>query len=286
MLMRRFLTSLACGNQVLDLASPVVMSILNITPDSFYEASRLGKNQDQILHLAGNMLEDGAKILDVGGMSTRPGAIEIPVEEELNRVIPVIEALKRSFPEAILSVDTYRSEVALAAIHAGASMINDISGGSLDPGMVDLLGNHKVAYVMMHMKGKPSDMQSHTGYENLMGDIISYFVNKLRMLKQKGIHDIVIDPGFGFSKTIEQNFELIGQLDLLQFLEKPVMIGLSRKSSLSKSIGRSAEDTLEATTALHMAALERGASILRVHDVRPAIDAIAIFNKLQGSKKH
>jgi len=286
MLMRKFSHTLRCGKQLLDLSSPVVMSILNITPDSFYAPSRIRMKTDHLVDIAGQMLEDGAKILDVGGMSSRPGAPEIDLQEELNRVVPAIEALRDSFPEAILSVDTYRSEVAIMAIKAGATMINDVSGGSLDPGMIDLLASRQVPYVLMHMKGMPSDMQSHADYHDLIGEIVKYFVNKLRILHHRGVRDIIIDPGFGFSKTMEQNFQIINQLEVFQFLECPVMIGLSRKSSLSQTIGRPVEETLDATTALHMVALQLGVSILRVHDVKPAMDAIAVFAKLQGIKNH
>jgi len=286
MLMGKFSHTLRRGKQLLDLSSPVVMSILNITPDSFYTPSRIRLTSDDIVDKAGQMLEDGAKILDVGGMSSRPGAPEIDLQEELNRVIPAIDALKAFFPEAIISVDTYRTAVAIKAIKAGATMINNISGGSLDPGMIDLLASHQVPYVLMHMRGMPSDMQSHTDYHDLIDDIVKYFVNKLRILHQRGIRDIIIDPGFGFSKTMEQNFQIINQLEVFQILECPIMIGLSRKSTLSQAIGRPVEETLDATTALHMVALQHGASILRVHDVKPAMDAIAVFTKLLGAKFH
>ncbi|MBK9983997.1 MAG: dihydropteroate synthase [Saprospiraceae bacterium] len=262
------------------------MSILNITPDSFFAPSRTGISGGELIDRAGRMLEEGAKILDVGGMSSRPGAKEIGSQEELDRVIPAVEVLHNSFPEAIISVDSYRSEVAGQAIHAGATMVNDISGGSLDPGMIDLLASSEVAYVMMHMRGNPADMQTYTDYDDLIRDLVSYFVNKLRIFHHRGIRDIIIDPGFGFSKTVNQNFEIIRQLRILNILECPVLIGLSRKSSLGQVIKRPVEETLFATTALHMAALEGGASILRVHDVKPAMDAIAIFNKLQEAKNH
>ncbi|MFZ1677278.1 MAG: dihydropteroate synthase [Saprospiraceae bacterium] len=278
--------SVRCGQILLDLTTPVVMSILNITPDSFYVPSRTGDPGGELIDIAGRMLEDGAKILDVGGMSSRPGAIEIELREEADRVIPAIEELHASFPEAVISVDTYRSEVADLAINAGATMVNDISGGSLDPRMIDVLASSKAAYVMMHMRGKPADMQTHTIYEDLTRDLVSYFVNKLRIFHQRGIRDIILDPGFGFSKTVDQNFQIIRLLEILNFLECPILIGLSRKSSLSQVIHRPVEETLFATTALHMAALEGGATILRVHDVKPAMDAIAIFNKLQEAKNH
>ncbi len=286
MLMKNFSHTLRCGTRLIDISSPIVMGILNITPDSFYTPSRIKKSSDQIVEIAGQMLEDGAAILDIGGMSSRPGAVEIDLNEEIDRVVPAIETLKASFPDAIISVDTYRATVAKKALYAGATMINDISGGELDKGMIDVLSAHQVAYVLMHMRGNPSQMQALTEYRDLISDIIKYFVNKLRTLHQRNIRDIVIDPGFGFAKTMEQNYDLINHLSVFRFLDCPVMIGLSRKSTLSQTIDRPIEETLNATTALHMAALQNGASILRVHDIRPAMDAIAVFNKLQGDKIH
>ncbi|MEP6646223.1 MAG: dihydropteroate synthase [Saprospiraceae bacterium] len=262
------------------------MSILNVTPDSFYAPSRTGNSAEEIVERAGRMLQDGAKILDIGGISSRPGAIEIELQEEIDRVIPPIHMLKKAFPEVIISIDTYRSAVAELAIKAGATMVNDISGGTLDPDMIGVLASQKSAFVLMHMRGKPAVMQNLTHYNGLISEVTSYFVNKLRILHQYDIREIILDPGFGFSKTVEQNFQLVNHLRTFRFLECPVLIGLSRKSSLSQVVGRPSEETLDATTALHMVALENGASILRVHDVKPAMDAIAIFNKLQEAKNH
>jgi len=284
--MEKISHTLRCGDKIIDVSSPLVMSILNVTPDSFYGPSRIELKSGALIDVAGKMLEDGAGILDIGGMSSRPGAVEIEPAEELDRVIPAIESIRQAYPDAIISVDTYRSEVGRAAITAGAGMINDISGGSLDPSMIDVITDHPVAYVLMHMRGTPATMQSDTHYNDLISEIVKYFVNKLRTLHHRGIRDIIIDPGFGFSKTMDQNFQLIDQLGVFRFLECPVMIGLSRKSSLSQAIGRPVEETLYATTALHMVALEQGATILRVHDVKPAVDAIAIYSKLQRDKKH
>ena len=286
MLISKILTPLRCGNRLLDLSRPVVACIINVTPDSFFPASRMGYSLDETIDFAGKMLLEGASILDVGGMSTRPGAEEIPVSEELDRVIPVIEKISNLFPEAIISADTYRSEVAERAIQAGATIINDISGGNLDERMFDVVARHEVAYVLMHMKGRPSDMQMHTDYQDIITDLLKYFVNKLSELHHKGVRDIIIDPGFGFSKTMEQNYTIIRELGLFRFLECPIMVGVSRKSTLSKTINRAVEETLAATTALHMAALQNGASILRVHDVRAAMDAIAVYNKLTEEKNH
>lgn len=286
MLINQTLTSLRCGNHLLDMSSPVVMSVLNVTPDSFYIPSRSPSDLEKTLEIASQMALDGAKIIDIGGLSSRPGAIETSVSEEIDRVVPVIEHLVRNLPSVIISVDTYRSEVAKEAIQAGASMVNDISGGSLDERMWEVVSQNPVSYVLMHMRGNPANMQTMTEYQDIISDLLKYFVNKLRLLHRLGIKDILIDPGFGFSKTMEQNYQIIDQLNVFRFLGYPVMIGVSRKSSLSKTIGRSAEDALDATTALHMAALMKGASILRVHDVKPAIDAIAIYHKLHEAKNH
>ncbi len=286
MLMPGSLTSIRCGNHLLDLSVPVVMGVINVTPDSFYGASRVGPGKDQIVDIAGKMLESGAAILDIGGMSSRPGSSPVDPGEEADRVVPVIEMLMAHFPAAIVSVDTYRASVAKTSILSGATIVNDISGGTVDPDMWDVVTTHKVAYCLMHMRGTPSDMQSQTEYQDLISDLLKYFVNKLTELHRLGIRDIIIDPGFGFAKTMEQNYHIIQHLDVFRMLGYPVMIGISRKSTLSKTINRPAEETLSATTALHMAALQKGASILRVHDVQPAMDAIAVYVKLRDQQIH
>jgi dihydropteroate synthase len=275
--------SLRCGNQLIELKTPVVMGILNVTPDSFYAGSRVNNSIDSALKYAEKMLEEGARILDVGGMSTRPGAGAITVDEEVDRVVPVIKHLSQSFPQAIISVDTYRAKVAEESIKAGATIVNDISGGQLDEAILDVVAKYNAAYVLMHMRGTPADMQYQTDYHDLVGDLIKYFVNRLNVLHRKGIQDIMLDPGFGFAKALAQNYQLIDQLGIFRMLGYPILIGISRKSTLSKTIGRPVEDTLEATTALHMAALQKGASILRVHDVRPAVDTIAVFDQLRAA---
>ncbi len=274
--------TLRCGKQLLNLSTPVVMGILNTTPDSFYPESRVSGAADQLLERAEAMLSAGCAILDVGGMSSRPGAEAIPADEELNRVLPAVKAIHRHFPDAIISVDTYRSGVAAECIAAGASMVNDISGGKLDPNMIPMVSSHAVAYVVMHMRGTPADMQQMTDYQAVVPDIIKYFVDRIRVLKRAGVEELVIDPGFGFSKTMAQNYEIIRNLGAFQCLGFPVMIGVSRKSTLSSTIGRPVEETLEATTALHMAALLNGASILRVHDVEAAMDTIAVYRQLSS----
>ena len=286
MLIHRSLTTIRCRNHLLDLSVPVVMGVINVTPDSFYEPSRTSPGDSQIVDIAGKMLESGAAILDIGGMSSRPGSMPVEVNEEEDRVVSVIDLLMAHFPAAIISVDTYRAQVAKSSILAGASIVNDISGGSLDPALWDVVRSHQVAYCLMHMKGTPADMQSRTEYQDLISDLLKYFVNKLTELHRLGIRDIMIDPGFGFAKTMEQNYHIIQHLDLFRILGCPVMVGVSRKSTLSKTINRPAEETLSATTALHMAALQKGASILRAHDVIPAMDAIAVYVKLRDQQIH
>jgi dihydropteroate synthase len=286
MLIDKILTPLRCGNHLLDTSSPLVMSILNVTPDSFYSSSRVMDNPQKLLEKASEMVSHGASILDVGGMSTRPGAVEIPIVEEMDRVIPAVKLLAENFPGTIISIDTYRSEVAESAIAAGATMINDISGGEFDNRIIDVAAENPVTYVLMHMRGKPLEMQNFTEYQYVIADVLKYFVKKVRHLRKKGIKDVIVDPGFGFSKTMEDNYRLINGLNAFRLLGYPVLVGVSRKSTLSKTLSRPAEETLDATTALHMAALMNGASILRVHDVRPAMDAIAVFKKLQEAKIH
>jgi dihydropteroate synthase len=273
--------TLRCGEHLLDLSAPVVMGIINVTPDSFFPGSRVNAEANKIIDFAGKMVEEGASILDIGGMSSRPGAAEIEIEIELERVIPAIEEVKKHFPDSIISLDTYRSQVALSGIKAGAVMINDISGGALDVEMIEVVSNAHVAYVLMHMRGHPGTMHLQTDYKDLIGDLIKYFVEKIRTLTKAGVSDIVIDPGFGFSKTMHQNYELINRLEVFNMLGRPLMVGISRKSTLSRTIGRPVEETLEATSALNMAALWNGAKILRVHDVRAAMDVIAVYHQLQ-----
>ena len=273
-------TSIRCGNQLIDLTTPVVMGILNVTPDSFYEQSRIDNSPESAVRNAAKMIEEGATILDIGGMSTRPGAEEIPLEMELERVLPVISALHSAFPETIISIDTYRAEVARQSIDAGAAIVNDISGGELDPDLLTVVAEKKATYILMHMRGTPTTMSQLAEYEYIAHDLLKYFINKLKLLKSAGISEIIIDPGFGFAKTMGHNYQLISQLNLFNILQRPVLVGISRKSMLSKTIGRPVEETLEATTALHMVALQKGASILRVHDVQAAMDTIAVYNKL------
>jgi len=286
MLIRETLTALRCKNQLLDVSFPIVAGIINVTPDSFFPPSRVPDSSQKALEIASQMLLDGARIIDIGGMSSRPGSSEISLKEEMKRVIPVIEYLASSLPFGVISVDTYRSEIAIEAIQAGAGIVNDISGGELDERMKEVIASHPVSYILMHMRGNPNNMQTMTDYQDIIGDLLKYFVNKLRELHRLGIRDVIIDPGFGFSKSPRQNYQIIDQLNIFKMLGLPVMVGISRKSTLSETIGRPSEDTLDATTALHMTALMNGAKILRTHDVKPAMDTIAVYNKLQEAKNH
>lgn len=284
MLRSQYPATLRCGNQVIELQSPLVMGIVNATPDSFYAPSRSAESIDVALQMASKMLSEGARILDIGGMSSRPGAREISEADELQRVLPVVEAIHSAFPEAILSIDTFRSEVAKACLQAGATIINDISGGLRDPALLQVVAERQATYILMHMRGDSNSMTHLTQYEEVVSDILKYFIQQIQQCHKAGIEEIILDPGFGFAKTPAQNYTLINQLKVFALLNRPLMVGVSRKSTLSKTINRPAEDTLEATTALHMAALQNGASILRVHDVQPAMDTIAVFNQLTQAK--
>jgi dihydropteroate synthase len=263
------------GNLV-SLETPVVMGILNVTPDSFYSQSRKTDHVG-LLKSAELMLKEGALILDVGGYSSRPGADHIHQQEELSRVIIAVETLLKEFPSANISIDTFRNEVAKKAIEAGACMVNDISGGALDHKMFDTIVELKVPYIMMHMKGNPQNMIHNSHYEHLLKEVLLYFSNKVNELRKRGVADIIIDPGFGFSKTAAQSYEILQNLDYFKGLGLPLLAGLSRKSMIYKSLGVTANDALNGTTALNMIALMNGANLLRVHDVKEAQETIKLY---------
>lgn len=264
------------------LDTPKVMGILNVTPDSFYAGSRL-QGLDELVERAARMIDEGADMLDIGGYSTRPGADVISSEEESRRVVSAIQQLVRRFPQIPLSIDTFRADVAHKAIEAGASIVNDVSGGEMDPQMFASIARLRVPYILMHMRGTPQTMNTLTQYENLVKDVTDYFHEKVHQLRSLGVSDILIDPGFGFAKTQEQNFELLHRLSYFTILELPIVVGLSRKSMIWKSLDTNPEGSLNGTTALHMLALANGARILRVHDVREAKECITLFNKTQQS---
>ncbi len=251
------------------------MGVLNLTPDSFYDGGKY-KNENEILHQTERMLSDGATFIDLGAYSSRPGADHVTTEEEKRRITPIVSLLTKQFPEALLSIDTFRSEIALACIDRGAAMINDISAGNLDDQMFETIAKTKVPYIMMHMRGTPQTMKSLEQYDDLLHDMNLYFSEKIALAKQYGINDIIIDPGFGFAKNIAQNFNLLKQLALLNFSETPILAGLSRKSMIYKTLGITASEALNGTTALNTIALLNGASILRVHDVKEAMQCIKL----------
>lgn len=273
--------SLNCRGKLLDLSQPRIMGILNITPDSFYDGGRY-LSDNEIITQAERMLDEGADILDIGGISTRPGAKILNEKEEIDRLRPVLRLIRTKFPDAILSVDTFRSAIARFAVtEYGVDMINDISGGEMDRDMFQELAGLQVPYIIMHMRGDPETMQSLTDYDDLVGEMTAYFSEKVKQLTELGIKDIVIDPGFGFSKTIDQNYFLLKHLHHFQIFELPVMAGVSRKSMIYKTLEATPDDALNGTTVLHTIALLQGANLLRVHDVKEAIEAISLVEKYQ-----
>lgn len=272
--------TLLVKGKLIDLSEPKVMGILNITPDSFYDGGKFTE-ETKILKQVEKMLEEGATFIDIGGCSTRPGAKDISEEEEKKRVLPAIEAILINFPQIIISVDTFRSSIAKIAVEAGAAMVNDISGGSLDKKMPEVVASLQVPYILMHMQGTPQTMASLANYENLLKEMIDYFHQKINVFQALGVKDIIIDPGFGFAKTIDHNFELLRKLEYLRISEKPMLVGLSRKSTIWKSLAIKPEEALNGTTSLNTVALLKGASILRVHDVKEAVEVVKLI-KLMG----
>ncbi|WP_373520512.1 dihydropteroate synthase [Aquiflexum sp.] len=262
------------------LNEPWVLGILNLTPDSFYLGSRITSGSDQVLNLAEKMIIDGADILDIGGYSSRPSADFVSEEEELKRTIGAIEQLKKHFPNSLLSIDTFRSKVAHEAVIAGADMVNDISAGELDHGMIPAVGKLSVPYIAMHMRGNPKTMQKETAYENIILEIMNYFSKKMKDCRKSGIKDVIIDPGLGFAKTLDQNYWILRNLAYFKTIQAPILVGLSRKSMIYKKLGSQPENALNGTTALNMAALINGANILRVHDVKEAKETIKLYKEL------
>jgi len=260
------------------------MGIINVTPDSFYTGSRKITVNDA-LQKAGQMITEGAVILDIGGQSTRPGGIKLEPEDEAQRVIPVVEAIHKQFPETIISVDTFYTSIAEQAIQSGASIINDISGGLFDNMMLSTVAKLKVPFVCMHMKGTPQNMQQNPVYENVTREIVDYFIERIDACRKAGIHDVIVDPGFGFGKTIAHNFQLLHELSIFKMFEKPVLLGISRKSTVYKTLGLTAEEALNGTTVLHTLGLLNGANILRTHDVKEALEAIKLVERYHEEKR-
>ena len=269
-----------CKGNLIDLTSPKVMGILNVTPNSFFDGGKYA-DENSVLQQVEKMLVDGATFIDVGAYSSKPNAEFVSEDEEIERLLTVIELILKNLPETLISVDTFRANVAKKAIENGACIINDISAGNLDENMLKTIAKLQVPYIMMHMKGNPQTMQSLAQYENIVKEMMFYFSEKVAQARSFGINDLIIDPGFGFAKTLEQNFEVMNKLELFQILEFPLLVGVSRKSMIYKTLQTNPEYALNGTTALHMVALQNGANILRVHDVKEAVECVKLFELIK-----
>jgi dihydropteroate synthase len=268
-----------CKGQIIDLTTPKIMGILNITPNSFYDGGKYSLEKNAISKVD-KMLKEGATFIDIGAYSSKPNAEFVSEEEELKRIIPVVKTLIKEFPETLLSIDTFRSSVAQECINNGAALINDISAGNLDEKMIEVIASNNVPYIMMHLRGTPQTMQNQTNYENLIKEMILYFSDKISKARNLGIHDLIIDPGFGFSKTTDQNFEILSNLELFKMLDLPILTGISRKSMIYKTLDTNPEEALNGTTVLNTIAITKGANIIRVHDVKEAIECVKLYEKL------
>lgn len=273
------MSTINCKGTLINLSTPKVMGIVNVTPDSFFDGGKL-TNSNEIVFQVEKMLGEGATFIDLGGYSSKPGAEFVSETEELNRVIPIVKLLVENFPDILLSIDTFRSEVAQQAIENGAALINDISAGLLDENMLETVAKLQVPYIMMHMKGTPKTMQSLANYDDLLKEMNFYFSERIAKARRYGLNDIIIDPGFGFAKTLEQNYELLQNLELLQFHDLPILAGISRKSMIYKALEISPEKALNGTTFLHGFCLQKGANILRVHDVKEAVECVKLMSRL------
>ncbi|MCK5441756.1 MAG: dihydropteroate synthase [Maribacter sp.] len=271
--------TLNCHGTLIDLSSPKIMGILNLTPDSFYDGGKY-KDEKTILLQVEKMLNEGATFIDAGAYSSRPGGHAVSEKEELERIVPMVKLIMKNFPDTLLSIDTFRSKVADQCLHEGAILINDISAGRQDENMFQVIAKHKAPYIMMHMRGTPKTMQQKTKYNNLLVEILHYFSERIAKAREHRINDIIIDPGFGFSKTLEQNYELLHNLDLIQSPDLPIIVGLSRKSMIYKVLESSPQNALNGTTALNMLALQKGVNILRVHDVAEAMECVKLNEHL------
>lgn len=270
-----------CNGRLIDLNEPKIMGILNTTPNSFYDGGS-SQSMDLILDKVEKYLSEGADILDIGGYSTKPGAEEVSEQEEIDRTAPVIEAISTKYPETIISVDTFRGNVAREAVNAGASIINDVSGWELDENMFPAIADLNVPYILMHMKGTPQTMQNEPEYNDVTLEVNEYFAKKIAQLKAAKVKDIILDPGFGFAKTLEHNYELFSKMEALGFGEFPLLVGISRKSMIYKLVDSTPQEALNGTSVLNMVALQKGAKILRVHDIKAAKETLQIYNALQG----
>ena len=272
-----------CKGQLIDLTTPKVMGILNVTPNSFFDGGKYQpgpSGESEMLSKVGKMLSDGATFIDIGGYSSKPNAEFVTEQEELDRIVPVVQSILKQYPEAMLSIDTFRSGVAASCIENGAAIINDISAGMLDAGMLEVIAKYNVPYIMMHMRGTPQTMQSMTDYDDIVKEMLFYFSERIHNARSLGINDLIIDPGFGFAKTLDQNYEVLQKLELFQMLELPLLVGFSRKSMIYKPLNTSSKEALNGTTVLNTVALTKGAKILRVHDVKEAVEAVTLFNKI------
>ena len=268
-----------CKGLLVDLSAPKVMGILNVTPNSFFDGGKY-KNETEILSQVEKMVVDGANFIDIGAYSSKPNAEFVAEQEEIYRIVPVVDLILKHFPEAILSIDTFRGEVAKASIESGAAIINDIAAGNLDNNMFEIIAKYNVPYVMMHMRGNPQTMQTLTDYDDIVKEMLFYFSEKVAKARSFGINDLMIDPGFGFAKTVGQNYEVFQKMELFNMLELPLLVGVSRKSMIYKTLGTTIENALNGTTVLNTLALTKGAKILRVHDVKEAVECVALFNKI------
>lgn len=268
-----------CKGILVDLTIPKVMGILNVTPNSFYDGGKY-KKESEILSQVEKMLIDGAAFIDVGAYSSKPNAEFVSEQEEISRIIPVVDLILKHFPETILSIDTFRSQVAKVAIESGAAIINDISAGMLDAKMLEIIGKYNVPYIMMHMRGNPQTMQTMTTYEDIVKEMLFYFSERVAAARSFGINDLILDPGFGFAKTIDQNYEVFQKLELFKMIELPLLVGISRKSMIYKTLDIGIENALNGTTVLNTLALTKGAKIIRVHDVKEAVECVTLFTKI------
>ena len=269
-----------CNGKLVDLSTPKVMGILNVTPNSFYDGGK-HKNINTIIHQVDKMLSDGATFIDIGAYSSKPSAEFVSEEEEIKRLVPIVKSLVETFPNIILSVDTFRAKVAKASVENGVAMVNDISAGLLDDKMLETVADLKVPYIMMHMRGNPQTMQSLTDYNDIVKEMIFYFSERIQKARSFGISDIIIDPGFGFAKTLEQNYEVLHKMELFSMLELPLLAGISRKSMIYKVLEKTPQEALNGTSVLNTIALQKGAKILRVHDVKEAVECIKLVSKLK-----
>jgi len=274
-----YFMTINCKDKLLNLDSPIVMGILNVTPDSFFDGGKY-QYEKEILARATEIIDQGGTIIDIGGYSSRPGAKHISEQEELERVIPAIELILSKFPSALISVDTFRSKIARKSVEVGACMINDISAGEMDSNMFATIRELQVPYCIMHMKGTPQNMQKKPSYKNVTEEVLFFLAQKIELLHKLGVNDILVDPGFGFGKTTEHNYELLKNLSFFKNLNKAILLGVSRKSMIYKTLGISPQESLNGTTALHSFSLQNGGTLLRVHDVKEAMETITLFNKI------